>query len=432
METIYTTFQKLKHLISPRKAFVVLTILVSFSTISILSAQQIQIVVVDQETKETLPYTSMRWLQKGSGSVSDAEGNHLFDLSTISNTDSLEFNYIGYETLTLPYTKLLAYHNKQVALQPILGQLDEVIVTPKTAADVVAYAIERIPFNYPNQSYGVTGYYEDYFAENGTPLEGNKVLYQGIFPSWNAQDNKEDSASKIRILQGKTVDPGEIQFLRKRVEKKKKKTGKDEEAIVIDLGDVFGNPSNALSADPIRGEELFFQEGKFKKYKFEYAPDIRMGDLELYVINFRTKGKVEHERNSGTVYIDKASHAFIQFDYEGVFVVPLYVKPLLAMFGVGIKNPIYQKHIRYRENDGIWVSELLRTEVDVQTSEKHFFRKNDDFQFFVKQMAVSAEVHLDTTQINPKGVIFDKEKPLREQLPDHDETIWSEYAHIVP
>ena len=73
---------------------------------SFASENPITGLVLDSETKEPLPYTSILVVGKAIGTVSNSEGNFVLDTDGITPDDTILFRYMGYKTFKIKVSEL--------------------------------------------------------------------------------------------------------------------------------------------------------------------------------------------------------------------------------------------------------------------------------------------------------------------------------------
>src|ERR1041385_3598264 len=108
--------------------------------------------VLDQVTKEALPFASVFIKGKTIGVVSNVQGEFDFHIPQELRNDILVVSMIGYKTFEAPVWSLINTNSDPITveLQTSVTLLKEVIVTAKlTAGDVFKIAIARIDQNYP-------------------------------------------------------------------------------------------------------------------------------------------------------------------------------------------------------------------------------------------------------------------------------------------
>ena len=130
----YTHIQLHKMKLFPSKCLPILLLLISIFTISSLSAQssekltRIRGTVIDQETREPLPFVAVAFPGTSVGTTTDFDGK--FEIASQWATETIEVSFLGYIT----YTTKIKLGERQVidiALEPESLNLQEVTVKAK-------------------------------------------------------------------------------------------------------------------------------------------------------------------------------------------------------------------------------------------------------------------------------------------------------------
>ena len=144
--------------------------------------------VVDENTKEPIPFVNIGIIEEGVGTVSDEEGLfHLYlEPNKFESNTQILFSALGYETLYISISDIKFVHNKypDFSLKPSLVELNEVVVSNKGErfiADNIGYR------NYGVKNYG---YWKDNIALGGelatriVAKNGLRRLNQFEFEVW--------------------------------------------------------------------------------------------------------------------------------------------------------------------------------------------------------------------------------------------------------
>jgi len=101
---------------------IIVMLLTCFPTTASHAAAHFEATVVDAQTRQPLPFASI-YVSRTSSTISNAVGT--FSIKCDS-ADVLRISYVGYKTLTIRASRL----PRQVGLQPMENQLNEVVVRP--------------------------------------------------------------------------------------------------------------------------------------------------------------------------------------------------------------------------------------------------------------------------------------------------------------
>ena len=100
--------------------------------------------VIDEKTKEAIPFVNIGVEGKPLGTITDDRG--FFSISNIKTDNNLVFSCIGYKSKILSFDELSKI--KVISLAPQPRELSEVTITGMTAKAIVKEALKRIKDNY--------------------------------------------------------------------------------------------------------------------------------------------------------------------------------------------------------------------------------------------------------------------------------------------
>lgn len=100
--------------------------------------------VIDEKTKEAIPFVNIGVENKPLGTITDDRG--FFSISNIRTDNNLVFSCIGYKSKRLSYNEIS--NTKIISLIPQARELSEVTITGMTAKAIVKEALKRIKDNY--------------------------------------------------------------------------------------------------------------------------------------------------------------------------------------------------------------------------------------------------------------------------------------------
>jgi hypothetical protein len=128
--------------------------------------------VVDNESKEVLPFATIAIKGKTIGTISNLLGEFDFHLPVEMRNDFLTINMLGYKTFEAPVWSLLDIASSKpliiemIKSPVVLGEVT--IVDTLRAADILRLAISRIDHNYPMKPFLMKGFYRDLKKLGGT------------------------------------------------------------------------------------------------------------------------------------------------------------------------------------------------------------------------------------------------------------------------
>jgi len=125
--------------------------------------------VIDRSSDNHVVYATIYLKNNRIGTISDEKGNFRIPYEFKYRSDTLRVSSIGYETEEFPLTNLKIDEINIIFITPKIESLEEVVLLSKknnktslSARKIIKNAIERIPVNYPQESFSYIAYYRDY------------------------------------------------------------------------------------------------------------------------------------------------------------------------------------------------------------------------------------------------------------------------------
>ncbi|WP_299112818.1 carboxypeptidase-like regulatory domain-containing protein [uncultured Winogradskyella sp.] len=374
--------------------------------------------ILDKETGFPVAYATIQIENKSFGLIANADGDFRIPLSYKKEEYVLIISSIGYKTLKVELKTLLINKENIISLIPKIELLDQVVINAsKTNGDkfmppreIVKKAIERIPTNYPTNSYSTVGYYRDYQLITNRYYNLNEAIIES-FDAGFQTDIMMDSKNKnvlYSYLENRDF-PRDSTLLqpydgnKKYIDSNTKLSGQG------------GNELGILNIhNPIRNyEQLSFSFVYVFKRKFLDNHEITnikkvyLNDEVIYEINFIAKEsltKASH-RAKGKIYISKEDFAIHKFNYA------VYEKASL--------NPLFEVAIEYKKkNDLMYLNYITFNNQFVVNDAFKFDLDGVDFNLNEKAFYVKFNNEIDTATLDKKDFKFrfNKKKLLVETI----------------
>jgi len=388
--------------------------------------------VRDHSTGQPLPFVNIVLQKAHRGAMTNEVGEFRLTLPESLRKDTVQFSFIGYAVVRRQVGELVG-KPADIRLRQEAFQLGEAVARPLTAEDYVRIAVERIPQNYSASPALATGYYYELVTENDRFLKFEEAVTSTYVPG--ISDKVKGHISILHARAAKDVET--LQFMQKRnirKERKAAKRGKEYEPILegdsmmMDLG----GPSAVLGNDPVRDRPAFLRPEEFKRFRYRLDGIVPYAGRKLLAINFSHRRKVDDMRADGKLYLDDETYAFVAIEYVGEFVIPALLKPMIAMAGFGITNPIFTVNVHYTEHGGRWHVSSAQQNIDIRLSTVEMFRKNDRSHFHTEQVFVVNETETEGVQPIPKEQRANPDRPLSQQARNNDPAFWDSYQPTRP
>lgn len=424
--------------------------------------------ITDSETGNPLPFASISIKNHYLGTISNEDGYFDFSYPEKLEKDTLQVSFLGYEIFTTKLSKI----KKDVEIELIAKTvvLDEINVSPLTPQDYIKRAVIYAKDNFAAEPYQLIGYYNEDFAENNNFVHKKEAVFKSYCRGF---DDTLKNQHQL-LLYRKFDDMKDLQFMKKWIEKKEKKAkrkeekkkrkgktteektevtkpdnsksdeeksaGKDEndEGVTISFssdtqdmdGLPFGGPETVLAFDIVKQKESFMDTLEMKKFRYEF------GDLSYYEgrkiqeIKIRSKRKVDHMRARGNVFIDIENFAIVKFEFNGEFVIPLWVRPILFSFGLKVVKPVFEEKIVYNNINGKYYPKNIHWDLSAKLTKRYIFSKNEHADISIGQVYVVNKIKVEDVIEIPEEKRFDHKKKMSEQINNDENLDWKNVNRI--
>lgn len=385
--------------------------------------------VIDATSKESLPFVTVTLKKSLIGTVTNELG--FFDLKypdDIAN-DSVFVTLLGFQSVTIPLSSIT--DTISIALLKSDIELKEVVIRPLPPTYYIKQAIANLKQTNPKDPFQTQAYYREIITENSNFIVSNEAIIKTYYPSF--QDTVKNQHQILLYRKGD--DLKEVAFMKEQREKKiakkeakAKKKGKiltEEESKGIASN--FGGPEAILrQADLSKSDNEYLDSTSFKHYEYNFAPSSSYDNKELMVINFKSKGKVDHSHQVGKIYIDIASNAIVKVEESGDFVIPLALRPVLFLYGFSIDDPKYETVTVFQSVNNRWYPKNIQFNLSAELTKKHWFEDNEHSLFEVEGMFTVNKIKINGTAPIPKEKRFDAKKKIEPQVFNDEGIKWSE------
>ncbi|MFY0601418.1 MAG: carboxypeptidase-like regulatory domain-containing protein [Cyclobacteriaceae bacterium] len=421
------------------------------SCATILSAQNtIGGIVIDKDTKEPMAFAAIGFMGTTVGTVSNSDGYFEMNLPDGYKNLQLQVSFLGYETVLINSTEFGG--KMRVAMTSSFVELSELVIRPLSPQDYIRRAVRSIPSNYSDAPFETEAYYREKITENGGFIALNEAYLKSFYP-----DYLDTVKNQHKVLLYRTAENiQEVQFMKQWTDKQKakeerkqeKKAQKNkskeveikEEKVQKDTVNTteagffaanFGGLDQVFQSDLVKRLEDFLDSTRFKKYRYEFANGIKYLDRELLVIKFQSKGKVEHAKTEGHIYIDIMSDAIVAVDYLAEAFIPIAIRPLLFAFGISVDDIKYRKQLRYTQMKDTWYLKSMKIDIGAYIEKRHIFGTNEKSLFAVDQVFNVNKLSIENIKEIPEDYRYTSKKSIKTQVFNETGLDWEDVNTVV-
>jgi CarboxypepD_reg-like domain len=363
--------------------------------------------VLDQKSKEELPYANINVKNFSIGTVSNESGEFEFSVPIDLENDTLVVSYIGYKTFGERISNLTESKTIYLEESPIV--LSEVTVSSEGARKLVEKALKAIPFVYPTEPYLMEGFYRswekvdftDSISYPGTLIEAAVTIYDiGYGQKKSAKAKEEIYINEVRrsaMMEGWNYKNGSA--LRGLLNKNLVKYPK--EPAFIFLTSFLNFPNDLI-------------------YEWEGTTQLNGENLSIVKIEIPNTRKFPAFFK---VYISEEDHAILRFDLTG--------SKNEADFSLGEWHTqnLYQSYIfkRYLNKPYLSYVKLHYTVKNLDTMKKKVVRTEEYYRELLINNIITTNVEANRKSLSEKK---SKEVSLAVQAKSYNEEFWKNYNVI--
>jgi hypothetical protein len=391
--------------------------------------------IEDAVTKLPIPFATITLKNALIGTVSNENGKFDLYIPKDITDDRILAICLGYQYQDFDLTTIQS--PLFINLIPSTVELKEVAVSPLPPTYYIKLAMSQIKENYPQDPFLSTAYYREKVMENENFIRCNEGVFKSYYP--NFQDTVKNQHQLL--LYRKVDDLKQISFMQKERDKdaakekkkeakaiKKGKTvkTKEEKDEQLKIAEMFGGPERILAlANLSKNASNYLDSTEFKNYNYSFAKTSSYKDVSIMVINFKSKGKNDHVRESGKIYLDISTNAIVKTESKGEFSIPTLVRPVLFVMGLGIENPTWEGSREFQQVNNRWYPKNVEYTINLNVEKKRMFSANDNSNFIIEGIFTVNKLQLTgAKQIEvPKRYIASKN--MEEQVHNEDGITWS-------
>jgi hypothetical protein len=328
---------------------------VSYSQTSVLT---IYGRTVDQD-KVAVPFVAVSLSSDISiGTYSNATGDFQIRY-TPSNTDSLKFSCVGYETHTIATTQLINLSDSlEVVLLPKTYHLKPVEITSDTALLIVRKSVEKLKDNLPGSRYILQGFYREVIRSDYTY---DRLVEAAVDVFDKGYSSGDDMQFKVREIR-KSDDFRDMDWKLTILNYIQPVNGLNEQQESLFYNDYIRNHAAKyffISNAPLN-------EDFFKEVVFSLDSVALQDSQEIFCIGIKPTSSSDYQGSTGHIYIRKKDFAILEMSFE------LNLEPGHP-FALPGQTFMHQTLIKYKDYNGkMYLSLLHRKSFRFELNEEKF------------------------------------------------------------
>ncbi len=383
-------------------------------------------IVLDKKSKELLPYASISIKNFSIGTITNEVGEFDFYIPGNAKDDTLVVAFIGYETSMIPLQSIKG--ELKIRLEPAAIAIDEVYVYPLSPEEYIKRAMKKVDENYAMNAYQTQAYFSEEVKENGLFI----TAYEAIFKSFYPQAGDTTKNQHQLLLYRAPDKMHEFSFMkewRDRQEKKeKKKAEKKGEKNEVDADDDkminLGGPETLLHFNIRNQSDAFLDSNNFKRFAYLFGESKFYQGKKLMLIHFEAKRALDNFKESGNILMDPETYAIVSIESKGEVTIPIAVKPILFALGIQVKEPVFNRSIKYEQYKGSYYPKDFHWNASVKLFKKHLFKIPEYSHIEAGQILFINKIITNDASPIPEEKVFDVGKKMEEQVHTDGNISW--------
>ena len=257
-----------------------IVILLALLTAVMVTAQKAVVsgTVVDATTGEAVAGASVA--AEGLSVVTNADG--FFTLKNEQAPQAVVVSHVGYRS------KKVAVTGQQltIRLEPMVVQLQEVLVMADNPRELVRAAISEIPQNYSRQP----ELYNCFYRETAMKRQHYICVAEGVVTMYKTGAAKGIGGDRVAISKGRRLV-----------------SSKHGDTLGVK---VLGGPVTAVQLDVVKNREFLLNDEELEFYNLKMETPTTIADRPQYVVSLAPRVTMDYALYYGKLYIDQETLAF--------------------------------------------------------------------------------------------------------------------------
>ncbi len=247
--------------------------------------------VRDAKSNKPLPHASVFVSGTHIGTVANANGYFSLRVRKSENLETFRISFLGYSPRDLSFTEYSG-RESDFLMNVHSMPLQEVIIKPVDARELVLNALDRVEGNYPQEEYMLTGFYREFIKQRRDYVSIAEAVVD-IRKEPYAKFSKND---QVQLIKGR-----------------KSANVKKADTLLVKLQ---GGPQVALLLDFIKNNDMVIAPETVDFYDYELVDLAVIDGKTNYVIGFTPRVILPYPLFEGNIYIDNESLAITMADFS--------------------------------------------------------------------------------------------------------------------
>ncbi|MEP6750225.1 MAG: carboxypeptidase-like regulatory domain-containing protein, partial [Bacteroidota bacterium] len=292
--------------------------------------------ITDTATAEPLPGASISIYKAGpvSGLVSNKDG--AFAIKELTSFDSIKFSMVGYHSKVLYQKDFIDIHFLHIKLSVAPVALQEVVIKPPVAIEIIKRAIANINAFLPTDNYESKGFYREIIKDR----ENYFSVAEAVF---RAQYFPQKETYKLQLLQGRSKE--DVAYTR-----------------LFEDFHPGGGPQSVAGNSFITSRPDFLNLKKINYFIYKIDSLVEFDGQLLYSISFDQKPGIKEALEKGRLLINKDDDAIVRYEASNSPVGSSYIKSLTGtdkvfaeLLNIDFKRKSWTRRVDFSHVNNKWL-----------------------------------------------------------------------------
>ena len=299
-------------------------------------------IVYSAAGKEVLQGASITIFYSGkvTGLIANKEGRFAIPAGTA--IDSLRISMVGHYSKTLLASQLSGLSALEIQLGIAPAEMQEVVVKPFTALDIIKKAIAKIAINQPQDNFENKGFYREIIKDKENYFSVSEAIFAAqYFPS--------SKDYKLKLEQGRSKE--DVSYTR-----------------LFEDFHPGGGPQAVAGSGFITGRPAFLNLKEIKNFVYKIDSMVQFDGRWLYHISFDQKPGVKEALDKGFVLIETEDYAVVRYEVQNSPLGMAYVKNLTGpdkifaeILNIDFKRKGWKRRVDFTNVNNKWTMSYAET-----------------------------------------------------------------------
>jgi hypothetical protein len=363
--------------------------------------------IVDNETGEVLPYAAIGIISKGSGTVTNLNGEFGLKIMPDYLNDSLSVSYLGYVNQYIPVKQALGNYFTIKLIREYIS-IPEIIIKTQAPLEIIRKSLAAIPENYGNTPASLTGFYRE-AVKKRTELQ---VYSEAVLQIYKSAYSGSLYSDQIKVVKSRKIE----------------NTGlKDTLTLRLKAG-----LGTCLQLDGVKKLFDFLDPENYQSYNYMLTDIVTIDDESAYVVEFVQKGSVDIPLYKGSVYIHTDDFSILMAEFE---LNPDFIDKSRDSFianstrGYSVRPASAKYLISYRKINNRYFLNHVRGDLKFSAKEKkRLFNTsfNVFFELAITNVDLANVTRFERDEVTPLHTVFSK------TIVQYDPDFWGDQDFLKP